>query len=117
MRLTTYAGRLITWHYVSFVFQRSSRRSTKGVREKVVSRSDYATIKARLLEDVRDVELINLTDEVVTHSMIILEQHPVRAMDALHIASAQAWKADLFVSADQDQMRAVHRLGLAHRLI
>ena len=89
----------------------------RRIREKIVSRSDYATIKGRLLEDARDVEIINLTDEVVAHSMLILEQHPLRAMDALHIACAQAWKADLFVSADQDQVRAAKRLGLFHRLI
>ena len=89
----------------------------RRVREKIVSRSDYTTIKGRLLEDARDVEIINLTDEVVAHSMLILEQHPLRAMDALHIACAQAWKADLFVSADHDQVRAANRLGLSHKLI
>lgn len=89
----------------------------RRVREKIVSRFDYATIKNRLLEDARDIEILNLTDEVVVHSMLILEQHPLRAMDALHIACALAWKADVFVSADRDQVRAANRLGLSHRII
>ena len=89
----------------------------RSVREKVVSRYDYATVKARLLEDVRDAEIINLTDDVVSHSMLIMEQNPIRAMDALHLAAAKAWNSDLFVSAEKEQTRAAHRIGLKHKLI
>jgi len=89
----------------------------RRVREKVVSRSDYATVKAHLLEDVRDAEIINLTEDVVSYSMLIMEQHSIRAMDSLHIAAAKAWHADLFVSADKEQTRAAHRMGLKHKLI
>jgi predicted nucleic acid-binding protein len=89
----------------------------RRVREKIVSRADYTTVKARLLEDVRDAEIINLTDDVVSSSMLIMEHNPVRAMDSLHIAAAKAWNADLFVSADKEQARAAHRMGLKHKLI
>lgn len=89
----------------------------RRVREKVVGRSDYAAIKSRLLEDVRDAEIINLTDDVIAYAMVVLEKNPIRAMDALPIAAAKAWKADLFVSADKDQARAAHRMGLKHRSI
>ena len=89
----------------------------RRVREKKVSKADYLTIKARLLDDVRDVELVNITDDVVAHSMLILEQNPVRAMDSLHIACAQAWATDVFVTADGDQAKAAHRRGLKCRLI
>jgi len=89
----------------------------RRVREKKVSRADYVTIKARLLDDVRDVELINITDDVIAHSMLILEQNPVRAMDSLHIACAHAWTTDVFVTADGDQAKAAHKLGLKCRFI
>lgn len=89
----------------------------RRVREKLVSRADYAVVKTRLLDDVRDAQIINLTEDVIAYSTIILEQNAVRAMDAIHIAAAKAWKADLFVSADQNQIRAAHRMGLKHRAV
>jgi predicted nucleic acid-binding protein len=84
----------------------------RRVREKVIRRADYGAVKLRLLKDVRDAEIINLTDDVVANAMLVLEENSVRAMDALHIAAAKAWKADLFVTADRDQARAAHRMGL-----
>lgn len=42
----------------------------------------------------------------------ILELHPVRAMDALHIARALEWGADLFASADDRQLAVAKRVGL-----
>ena len=72
-------------------------------------------VKSRLLEDVRDAEIINLTDDVIAYAMLVLEQNPIRAMDALHIAAAKAWKADLFVTADKEQARAARRMGLKHK--
>ncbi len=89
----------------------------RRVREKVVSRADYMAVKARLLDDVRDAAIINLTDDVIAYAMLVLEQNPIRAMDALHIAAAKAWKADLFVTADKDQARAAHRMGLKHKAV
>ena len=89
----------------------------RRVRERAVNRSDYTTVKSRLLDDVRDAQIINLTDDVVAYATLVLEQNPIRAMDALHIAAAKACQADLFVSADKDQARAAHRMGLKHRAI
>lgn len=89
----------------------------RRMREKTVSKADYLAIKSRLLDDVRDAEIVNITDEVVAQSLLILEQHPVRAMDALHLAGALAWRADLFVTADKAQAQAAQRQGLKSRLI
>lgn len=89
----------------------------RRVRERMVSRADYTAVKARLLEDVRDVAIINLTEEVIAYAILALEQNPIRAMDALHIAAAMACKADLFVTADKNQLQAVRRMGLKHRFV
>jgi predicted nucleic acid-binding protein len=89
----------------------------RRIREKTVSKADYFTIKARLLDDVRDVEVVNITDDVVAQTMLILEQNPVRAMDSLHIACALAWRADLFITADKDQESAAQRHGLKSQFI
>ncbi len=89
----------------------------RRIREKTISGADYIAIKAHLLDDVRDVEIVNITDDVVAQSMRILEQSPVRAMDSLHIACALAWRADLFVTADTEQARAARKHGLKSRFI
>ena len=36
----------------------------------------------------------------------------LRAMDALHVASALLWNADLFLTADRRQWRAAQQVGL-----
>ena len=89
----------------------------RRLREKTVSKTDYLTLKARLLDEVRDAEIVNITDEVVARSLQLLEQSPLRAMDALHLAGALAWQADLFVTADKAQAHAAQRQELKSRCI
>lgn len=84
----------------------------RRVREKSLSRRGYVQAKQRLSEDVRDTVIINLTPEVVHSSIEILESTQVRTMDALHIACAVAWGADLFASADRRQIAAAKIAGL-----
>ena len=90
---------------------------SRRVREKTVSKGDYLAIKARLLDDVRDAEIVNVTEDVVANSMSLLEANQLRAMDSLHIASAKAWTTDVFVTADRDQAKAAQRIGLKIRCI
>ena len=86
-------------------------------REKVLSPRDYARAKERLALDVRDAVIVNLTPDVVQESIKVLETTAVRTMDALHIASALVWDADLFATADQRQLAAAKLLGLKTRLV
>jgi len=81
-------------------------------RERTLTPRQYTQIKRRLLEDVRDADLISLTPEVLRVSIAVLESSIVRGMDAIHIASAVEWNADLFVSGDQQQIRAARKAGL-----
>ena len=89
----------------------------RKVREKVVRRDDYAAVKARLLDDVRDAAIINLTEDVIAYATLVLEQNAIRAMDALHVAAAKAWKADLFVTSDKEQARAARRMGMKQKFV
>lgn len=89
----------------------------RRVREKHIAPSDYNAAKTHLIDDVRDAEIINLTDDVVAHSLSILEHNAIRAMDALHVASAQAWGADLFVSSDKNQVKAAQKQGIKTKLV
>jgi predicted nucleic acid-binding protein len=84
----------------------------RRLRERMLSPVQYRQAKQRLLDDVRDADIIQLTPSVVGSAIQVLEASPVRAMDALHIACALEWGADLFVSADTRQLAAVKRAGL-----
>jgi uncharacterized protein len=87
----------------------------RRLREKSLSRQDYARAKHRLALDVRDAIIVNLTPDVIHTSIKILETAPVRTMDALHVACALAWDANLFASADRRQIAAARTLGLKTR--
>lgn len=82
------------------------------VREKRLSRQDYFTTKRSLSEDVADAVIIELTPDVVSRSILLLENHDLRAMDAIHLACALEWGADEFVSADERQVKAARKSGL-----
>jgi predicted nucleic acid-binding protein len=81
-------------------------------RERSLTATQYAEAKQRLIDDVRDADIINLAVSVVASSIGVLEESPVRAMDALHIACALEWGAQLFVSSDKKQLSAARRAGL-----
>lgn len=86
-------------------------------REHTLSRDQYDTAKRRLIQDVRDADIINLTTSVVGSSITVLEASPTRALDALHVACAIEWGADLFVSSDKQQLNAAKRAGLKTRKV
>ena len=89
----------------------------RRIREKRLSRREYATIKEHLSDDLRDVTIINLTPEVIATATTLLESHPLRAMDALHIACALEWGTDLFLSSDKRQITAARKVGLNTKYI
>jgi len=79
------------------------------IREKQLSDSQYSEIKKALADDFADAYLINLTAEVVSKAVEILERNSVRAMDAIHLACAIIWQSDLFVSSDIRQIKAAQK--------
>jgi len=86
---------------------------TRRRRERALTPGQYALAKRRLIEEVRDAEIIHLTPSVISSSISVLEAHPMRALDALHIACALEWGADLFVSSDKRQLDVAKCVGLA----
>ena len=89
----------------------------RRLREKTIAREQYGLTKQRLSDDIRDADIINLTPEVVTQAIMMLEVLPLRAMDALHLACADVWGAELFVSAEKLQVKGAERFGLKAKLI
>jgi predicted nucleic acid-binding protein len=84
----------------------------RRVRERSLSHQDYDTIKQYLSGDVRDALIVNLTPEVIMASTRLLESSPLRTLDALQVACALVWEADLFVSSDKRQLTAAKKAGL-----
>lgn len=89
----------------------------RRVRERDFSQVQYEKAKEGFLDDIGDIEIVSLTPEVISISAAILEASPVRALDALHIACAVQWGAELFVSADRRQISAAKKAGLQTRLV
>jgi predicted nucleic acid-binding protein len=84
----------------------------RRLRERALTDKDYNKAKRQLLDDVRDATILQITPAVVSHSVKLLESNVLRAMDALHIACALEWKADLFVTSDIRQLDAAANAGL-----
>jgi predicted nucleic acid-binding protein len=82
------------------------------VREGKLSGDQYRQIKALILDDFEDVEVCDITTEVIKQTIGCLENNPLRAMDALHLGCALVVKPDLFVSSDRRQIEAAKREGL-----
>lgn len=81
-------------------------------RERDLTEAQYVAAKAALLRDVTDSEIVAVVDTVVAAAIGILERSNVRALDAIHIAAALEWSADLFATADERQLQAAERAGL-----
>lgn len=87
----------------------------RRVREQVLTRRQYRAATRRLWADLADTDVVTLTPAVVRRSISLLEAHALRSLDALQVACAQEWAADLFVSADRRQLGAADAAGLRTR--
>jgi hypothetical protein len=74
-------------------------------RERILTPDHYQVAKSALIEEIADMTVCGITSSVV-------ETIPLRTLDALHVACAADWNADVFVSADKRQMEAARNLGL-----
>jgi len=81
-------------------------------RERRLSTQQYRDAKRALFSDLEDASVIGIGEEVIARSVELLEHFPLRSADALHIACAAEWSAELFVSADERQARAARAHGL-----
>ena len=81
-------------------------------RERSINTVQYSAAKQALELDLEDVTVIQIVDSVVLRSVQLLETNPLRAADAIHVASALVWNADVFVSADAQQCTAAKKSGL-----
>ncbi len=83
----------------------------------LVNGEDYAQIMRAVHADFADFTLVALDAQVEAHSISAMEKSRLRALDALHIGTAQAAGVDLFVTADRRQAMAAEAVGLKTELI
>lgn len=89
----------------------------RRLRERGLRQSDYKLMKERLLEDVTDATIVDLTPAVIKEAVVMLETSILRGADALHIAAAVAWDAEWFISADRRQLAAARKAGLRTKAV
>lgn len=84
----------------------------RRLRERILTIAGYRTVKKRLMDDVSDSTVLQITPSVISRSVKLLENNVLRALDSLHVACALEWRADLFVTSDRRQYRAAKNSGL-----
>jgi hypothetical protein len=89
----------------------------RRLREQVLTIADYRSVKKQLLDDVHDATVLQITPSVVSRSVKLLEGNVLRALDALHVACALEWQADLFVTSDKKQFKAAINTELRSEFI
>ncbi len=82
------------------------------LREKKLTKADFRKMKNDAMADLADVDICQITPNVMVSVISLLESHPLRAMDALHVACALVVEPDIFVSADHRQLSAARKAGL-----
>jgi len=82
------------------------------VREKKLPIADYRKLKRDAMSDLADVDICQITSDIVVSVISLLESDPLRALDALHVACALAVEPDVFVAADHRQLSAAQKAGL-----
>lgn len=77
-----------------------------------ISAAHYEEAKSALYADIEDMAICALTVPIVHKAIALIERFPLRTLDALHVACALDWQADLFVSSDRRQLAAASGSGL-----
>jgi predicted nucleic acid-binding protein len=81
-------------------------------REGRLSNDAYDSIKLELAGDLSQATIVPLTPDLMTRTIHVLEICTLRALDAIHVATAIESKCDLFATADIQQSKAAKQLGL-----
>lgn len=89
----------------------------RRLRQRALTIADYRAVKRQLLGDLRDATVLQITPSTVSRTVKLLEGNVLRAMDALHVACALEWQADLFLTSDERQYAAATNAGLRSEYI
>ena len=90
---------------------------TRQWREGAFDEAEYRRVRATMRDDFDVYQVEALSRTVEDFAVAAMVQVPLRAMNALHIGSAQAARVNLFVTADRRQASAAQAVGLKTELI
>lgn len=90
---------------------------TRQWREGAFDEAEYRRVRATMRDDFDVYQVEALSRAVEDFAVAAMVQVSLRAMDALHIGSAQAARVNLFVTADRRQASAAQAVGLKTELI
>jgi predicted nucleic acid-binding protein len=86
-------------------------------RERALPRGAHHTLKQQIQEDLKRIQAVPVSAELIQLSLRLLDSHPLKALDSLYLAGAlglqQALKEPVvFVSADRQLLEAAQAEGL-----
>lgn len=89
----------------------------RRTREGTLATVALPRLFSRVGADRRHWTLVEATAEVLDEAQMLVENHPLRTLDAVHVASALVFQKHLrapvvFISADHRQLDAARREGL-----
>ena len=83
-----------------------------AVRAGRLSAAEHRRASRNLRVLLDQVDVIDVTGEVVTSACELAELHGLRGYDAVHLAAARLVGSDMLTSADVDLCRAAEREGI-----
>jgi len=86
-------------------------------REGRMTLGEATRVKHELQTDLADAKVIGLNEHVIERASDLIESNALKALDALHVATAVEAHADLFVSGDEQQLKAARKAGLKVRRV
>ena len=81
-------------------------------REGAISHAQYEAHMRDVREDIPGMRILELSEAVVRRAIACLERAPLRASDAIHVATALEAGVDRLVTADRRQIEAAKAMGL-----
>ncbi len=81
-------------------------------REGRITPGEALRVKETLRADLATASVMGLNESVIERAGELLEANALKALDAIHVATAVEAKVDLFVSGDEQQIKAARKAGL-----
>ena len=90
---------------------------SREVRDRSIDLDQYAHAMREVARDFVDFDVWPISREIEALAIAAMAHNRLRAMDALHIGTAQVARVDVFVTADRKQALAAQAAGLKTELI
>ena len=82
-----------------------------------MSAASYHRLKQDLAADLEQATILELSPAVIDRTIYCLEHAPLRALDAVQLASAMEARCQLFITADRRQCDAASLVRLKAEMV